>query len=151
MRITKNQLRKIINEETDGVLFEEEGAKAVAVADDLLASKDFAQRAEKILKDHPEVMKVVHNAAEETQETTVRSEGYDTMDAADVGSVATGAAMAATPLAIYQALGGPTTLAAAMGGTSFGILAGITGGAALVGLGLALTAYYLQKRKGENE
>ena len=67
-------------------------------------------------------------------------------DVADVASVTAGGAMAATPVAIYAAMGGAgSTLATIMGGTAVGAALAVTGAGAAAGLGLALAAYLMSK------
>ena len=152
MKLTQTYLRKIIQEETDRVIFEEGDEQVAAVAEKILASDDFAAQAEKALQD-PEVMKIIQAAAAKVeknkavQEATLRREAAGSqMDLGDVASVAVGGAGVATLPAVIAALpGAGGMLGSALGATSLGVFASVTGIGALAGLGLALTAYYLQK------
>ena len=145
-KLTKTYLRKIIQEETDRVIFEEGGGQVAAVAEKILASDDFAAQAEKALQD-PEVMKIIQAAAAKVGKTeAVQEAAGSQMDLGDVASVTAGGAGVATLPAVIAALpGAGGMLGSALGTTSLGVFASVTGIGALAGLGLALTAYYLQK------
>ena len=146
MKITKRQLQQIIKEEI--VKLEEEAGKLppeVENANAQLANmtdKDFTA----MMKDdgtRAAVEKIVAAAGAGLKE------GFLTpgaSDVADVASVTAGGAMAATPVAIYAAMGGAgSTLATIMGGTAVGAALAVTGAGAAAGLGLALAAYWMSK------
>ena len=151
MKLTKSYLRKIIKEETDRVFLEGvDDKEAVEDAQEIMNSDNFDAMAADLLEKHPEVLEKIKKVAAEVkqnmavQETAIHNEAE--MSLGDVASVTTGAGAIATVPGIIAALpGSASMLGTALGSTSLGVFASVTGIGALAGLGLALTAYYLSK------